>query len=258
MPHVELANLMLRRMLGAAALVFAATVVPAGVLLAQAPAGAKPEGIGTVTHLSGTLTVKRADGSTRLLSSKSSLAEGDTLVTSQSTYARMRFADGSEVVLRPESQMKIDNFKFNENRPENDNMLVSLVKGGMRSVTGLLGKRSGDKVSFQTPSATIGIRGTHFGALLCQNDCASIPTAAGGPPPNGLHVDVLDGAIAVRNSAGQQILNAGQFGFVRDTTTVPAVVPTQQGMRVTMPVSISRPAGQGSSVGKGGNECAIP
>ncbi len=227
---------------------------------ALAQSGATLEGVGTVTHLSGTLTVRRSDGGTRFLSVKSGITEGDTLVTAQSTYARLRFSDGSEIVLRPDSQIKVDQFKFNDSAPAGDNMLMSLLKGGMRSVTGLLGKRSRDRVAFVTPNATIGIRGTHFGALLCQGDCASIATPAGGPPPNGLHLDVLDGSIAVRNNAGQQILNAGQFGFVRNTATPPAVVPSQQGILVTMPVAISRNTGAGATVGKArqDNECAIP
>ena len=44
-------------------------------------------------------TVRRADGSTRFLSVKSNVTEGDTLVTAQGTYARMKFADGGEVVV---------------------------------------------------------------------------------------------------------------------------------------------------------------
>ena len=239
---------------------FACAAALFGTRVLGQTSGATHEGVGQVTHLSGTLTVRRADGATRFLSVKSGIVEGDTLVTAQSTYARLKFADGSEIVLRPDSQMKVDQFKYENTKPEADNMLVSLLKGGMRSVTGLLGKRSRDKVAFATPNATIGIRGTHFGALLCQSDCAAIPTPAGGPPPNGLHLDVLDGSVAVRNNAGQQILNAGQFGYVRDTSTPPAVVPAQQGIIVTMPVAISRNAGAGATVGKGrnDNECAIP
>ena len=217
-------------------------------------------GVATVTHLSGTLTVRRADGSTRFLSVKSGINEGDTLVTAQGTYVRMKFADGAETVLRPDSQMKIDTYKFDDKRPENDNVLVSLLKGGMRSVTGILGRRSRDKVLVSAPSATIGIRGTHFGMLLCQNDCGSIPTPRGGPPPNGLHVDVLDGAVTVRNNAGQQVLNAGQFGYVASATTAPVQVPPQQGIQVTMPVAISRNAGTGATIGKGkqDTECVVP
>jgi len=224
-----------------------------------APAPASTASVATVTHLSGTLTVRRNDGSTRFLSVKSGINEGDTLVTSQGTYARMKFADGAETVLRPESQMKVDAYKYDDKKPEADNVLFSLLKGGMRSVTGLIGRRNRDKVLVSAPSATIGIRGTHFGMLVCQNDCGSIPTPSGGPPPNGLHVDVLDGAVTVRNNAGQQVLNAGQFGYVRDTATPPVQVPPAQGIQVTMPVAISRNAGTGATVGKGQQtECVVP
>ena len=216
-------------------------------------------GVGNITHLSGTITARRADGSTRFLAVKSQVQEGDTLSTAQGTYARLKLADGAEVVLRPQSQMKIDAFNFDANRPDADNMLFSLIKGGMRAVTGLLGKRNQDKVRFASPTATVGIRGTHFGMLLCQNDCGAIAGAGGRPPPNGLHVDVSDGSVALTNSAGQQVLNAGQFGYARDAATPPLAVPPRQGIQVTMPLAISRNAGSGATLGKTqDSECAVP
>lgn len=231
-----------------------------GPALAQQPATAAASNVGSITHLSGTLTVRKADGSQRFLSVKSAVAEGDTLQTVQGTYARLRFDDGAEVVLRPDSQMKIEEFRFDEAKPDSDNMFFSLLKGGLRSVTGLLGRRSRDRVKVAAPSATIGIRGTHFGMLFCDNNCGNIPMPGGGAPPNGLHVDVVDGSVSISNNAGQQVLNAGQFGYVRDTSTAPAAVPAQQGIQVTMPLAISRNAGTGGTVGKARNdaECAIP
>ena len=237
------------------ALLLAPLLVPTTSALAQQPAN-----VGSITHLSGTLTVRRADGSTRFLSVKSAVAEGDTLQTVQGTYARLRFDDGAEVVLRPDSQMKVEEFKYDEAKPEADNMFFSLLKGGMRSVTGLLGRRNRDRIKVAAPSATIGIRGTHFGMLLCQNDCGNIPMPGGGAPPNGLHVDVVDGSVSISNNAGQQVLNAGQFGYVRDVATPPLAVPPQQGIQVTMPLAISRNAGGGATLGKQrqDNECAVP
>lgn len=225
-------------------------------LIATAALAQQGESVATITHLSGTVTVRPLQGQTRFLSIKSSIAEGDTLSTARGTYVRVKFTDGAEVVLRPESQMKVENFKFEEARPEQDNMFFSLLKGGMRSVTGLLGKRSKEKVAFRAPSATIGIRGTHFGMLLCQNDCGGV--GGGRAPPNGLHVDVSDGSVSISNGAGQQVLNAGQFGYVRDAGTPPVAVPPQQGIQVTMPLAISRNAGTGAALGKAqDNECAI-
>ena len=44
---------------------------------------------GQITHLSGTLSAKRADGSSKLLSVKSEVLEGDMLSTETETYARI-------------------------------------------------------------------------------------------------------------------------------------------------------------------------
>ena len=214
--------------------------------------------VGNVTHLSGVLTAKRADGTTKLISVKSEVQEGDTLSTERDTYARVKFADGGEVVLRPGSQLKIDAYSFDRAKPEADNVFLDMLKGGLRAVTGLIGKRNRDAVNVATTTATIGIRGTHFGALICQNDCGGVPTVTGKPPENGLHLDVADGAIVVRNSAGTQVLNAGQFGFVQSASTPPAIVPPAQGIQVTMPTSISQNTGSGRGVGKvKENECAV-
>ncbi len=147
------------------------------------------------------------------------------------------------MVLRPGTRMKIENYSYNAAKPESDNIFLSMFKGGLRAVTGLIGKRSRDKVSFQTETATIGIRGTHFGALLCQNDCGGIPTTEGKPPPDGLHVDVTNGAITLSNGAGTVQISAGEFGFVVNSSTPPAIVPPGQGIQVTMPSSISKDKG---------------
>ena len=232
-----------------------------GAIVAAAPVPvlgqSAPAQVGTVTHLSGVLVAKSADGGTRLLGVKSAVAEGETLTTEPNTYARLKFEDDAEIVLRPSTQLKIDSYQYQNAQPEKDNALLSLLKGGLRTVTGLLGRRSRDKVRFSTATATIGIRGTHFGMLLCQNDCASIPTSSG-TPENGLHVDVVDGAIVISNAAGQQVLAAGQFGFVRDLNTVPVIVPPGQGIQVTMPPSISRNAGSGKALGRSSDlECPV-
>ncbi len=117
---------------------------------------------GSVINLSGPLMAQRADGSIRVLSQKSEVEEGDTLISEKGTYARIKFIDNSEVTLRPNTQFKITNFAFDEARPQEDNAVFSLIKGGLRSITGLLGKRNKERYGLNTPTATIGIRGTTF------------------------------------------------------------------------------------------------
>ena len=59
------------------------------------------EVVATVTHLSGLLSVRPADGSSKVLAVGSAIQPGDTLATGRDTYARIRFLDASEVVRRP-------------------------------------------------------------------------------------------------------------------------------------------------------------
>lgn len=234
------------------------TTLVAALFLTLTTAAAWAAPAGQVTHLSGTLSVKKADGSSRLLSIKSEVQEGDLITTEAETYARVKFADGGEVVLRPNTQLKVESYAFQADKPESDNIVLSMFKGGLRAVTGLIGKRNRDKVAYQTPTATIGIRGTHHGQLLCQNDCAGVPPVTGQPPANGLHVDVADGSIILSNAAGQQVFSVGQFGYVAGPNAAPVIVPPQQGIQVTMPQSISQNKGGGRGVGKGGQgECAL-
>jgi hypothetical protein len=213
---------------------------------------------GQITHLSGILSVKKADGTAKILSVKSEVSEGDVISTETDTYARIKFIDGAEVVLRPSSQLKVDNYRFDETKPQGDNIFLSMLKGGLRAVTGLVGQRSKDKVAYQTPTATIGIRGTHFGALFCQADCGGVQTPNGQPPANGLHLDVASGAISVSNAAGTFVFDAGQFGYVPNANSMPQLVPGERGIRVTMPGSVATNKGSGDGIGKGGaSECGV-
>jgi FecR protein len=206
---------------------------------------------GQITNLSGTLMAKHADGTVKVYAVKSEVLEGDTLTTEQDTYARIKFADNSEIVMRPNTQLKVASYFFSKAKPQSDSVIVDMIRGGMRAVTGLIGKFNRDAIVFNTPTATIGIRGTNFGALMCQNDCGDIPTVTGKPPENGLHLDVVEGAIVAKNPTGELVINTGQFGFVRSLTTFPVIVPPQQGVPVTMPLSIARNTSTGhDGIGK--------
>ena len=66
---------------------------------------------------------------------------------------------------------RIGAYSYGEAAPES--LLLGLLKGGLRVATGLIGKRNPAAVSFSTPTATIGIRGTEFDARLCEDDCAA-------------------------------------------------------------------------------------
>jgi hypothetical protein len=217
-------------------------------------------GAGTLTHVSGTVTARKDDGSSRLVGVRSQVHPGETISTAADTFARMKFTDGTEVVLRPESRMKIEAFSYDERAPQSDSAVFNLLKGGLRSISGLIAKRNNQNVRYVSPTATVGIRGTHLGMQHCDGDCSNLPTPSGNALPDGTHVDVLSGAVVVVNSAGTIRLESGQFGFVPLGGGIAQIVPPNQGFRVTMPPNISAPAPAdgGRGVGSSGADQCRP
>jgi hypothetical protein len=116
------------------------------------------QGIGSVTHLSGPLLAKKADGTIRVLALKSILEPGDTLVTQEKTYAQIRFDDDSQLTLQPATTLSIDKFSYDAAKSDADNIAFTLIRGGVRSIAGLLGKRSKDRVILATPVAQIALQ----------------------------------------------------------------------------------------------------
>ncbi len=224
----------------------------AGALLAAACSVAWAGQVaGTVIHLSGALMAQKADGKAKLLSMRSEVEPGDTLVSEKNTYAQIKFIDNSVITLKPDTTFKIEAFAFDAGKPDSDSASFNLVKGGLRSLTGLLGKRNKEKFLLKTPTATIGIRGTNFIAeyipapeqqyslsAVMMAGQISLPTSNPGPgaPASGpglapgLYVYVIDGLINVQNSGGSLSFAPGQFGFTPSFFQPPMIVPKNPGM----------------------------
>jgi hypothetical protein len=100
------------------------------------------------------------------------LQQGDRLTTSEGGSAIIKLADGTRMTVRPNSELVLQQYQFQENAPDNS-MLMQLVRGGFRAVTGLISKNAPNAARVQTNTATIGIRGTDFDARLCSGECAA-------------------------------------------------------------------------------------
>ena len=213
---------------------------------------------GTVTQLSGTLSVLKADGSVRILSQKSEVVSGDTVNTQKDSYAQIKFTDGATITLKPNTSLKIQQFRFKQEEPEKDSFVFGLVKGGLRAVTGLVGKRGDeDAYSMGTATATIGIRGTSYGA----DDCLTTPC----PKPNSsealepaVYVSVTDGQIIATNNAGSQNFLAGQFGAISDRNSRPRFLSTDPGLQFTPPATFIQSIMTGAAANEGKRqECVV-
>ena len=116
---------------------------------------------GRVMYIRGSVTA--IDGTTgvpRILRADSRVRLGEVVETGPKSVVQIVFPDRSMLHVKSDSKIKVAEFNFTRAKPEDDDMVVNIFKGGMRSLTGLVGKRNPDKVRYKTPVATIGIRGT--------------------------------------------------------------------------------------------------
>jgi len=223
-----------------------------GIVLASSTLSALAAG--AVSQLSGTLSVRKTDGSVRILSQKSEIQDGDTLNTQRDSYAQIRFPDGGQVTLKPNTTVKIEKFDYVQDQPQRDNFLFGLVKGGLRAVTGLVGKRGNpDAYKLGTATATIGIRGTTYGVDDCtedNNNCKGLQEA--------VYVSVSDGEIIAANNAGTVSFLAGQFGAIESRDRLPRFLSTDPGLQFTPPASFIQSITGGTAVNAGKSmECVV-
>ena len=83
----------------------------------------------------------------------------DRITTYAASSAQLRFSDGSLLALRPETQLVIAQYAFEPDSDDNAQE-TDLIRGGLRAVSGALGRATPERVTFNTPVATMGIRGT--------------------------------------------------------------------------------------------------
>lgn len=172
---------------------------------------------------------------------------GDTIRTGADSNAQIRMTDGAILALRERTVLRIDEHVFSGKVDGSERSFLSLLAGGVRAVTGLIGAlRRDDKYGVRTPTASIGIRGTHYTLREC-NDLSPCPlegaraelelaqapgaasdapallaqAASGGFAAPGTYGGVSDGAIAVMNEAGEAQFGAREFFHVPDRKTAP-------------------------------------
>ena len=129
----------------------------------------------------GVITAQSPNEAVRLLGKSSVLVEGDVLTTGERSFAVLEFGDGARMTLRPNTSFAIARYNLSS-MSEPQNIVLQLFKGGLRAITGLVGRRDPQSMRIVTPTATIGIRGTSFDARLCQGDCQGEHNKTQGEP----------------------------------------------------------------------------
>jgi len=146
------------------------------------------------------------DGQSRPAAKGTEVQPGEIIDTGAGR-AQLRFTDGGMVSLAPQTQFRLETYGYDKDDSNKNSMVMNLLKGGLRTITGLIGKTNRQGYKLQTATATVGIRGTEF----------SITTF----PDGSVLFNCADGSIDVSNRAGSTTISGGQSTRVSGQNSTP-------------------------------------
>lgn len=205
---------------------FAALMCFAGLAAAQ---------VATIFELTGNVTATApapAGVGPRLLRKGDTVNQYDTIATGVASSVIVRFADGQVAALSARSRLVISNYVYAPAEPAKNNVLISLLQGGMRAVTGLIGRSRPTAVSYRAGGATIGIRGTDVN-IAVEGGVVGVTVAEGSISFSfsGQTVTIPTGQGAVTADGKIQSLPAGQvIAALAKQGASPALIAALKGL----------------------------
>lgn len=199
---------------------WSAACLAASVIIGSGAAAAATGQAGKAIFVAPPVTVEH--GATRVLNQGDAIATGDTVVTGAKARAQLLMADGARIALRSGTRYRIDEFALpaGVNAPTaatavaaDGRSFATLLKGGLRTTSGAIGKRDPSAYELRTPVGTLGIRGTDYAAVLCRADCSDVADAPGNIR-DGLYLSVFGGSIVFRLGAEEFVLTFNQHLFI--------------------------------------------
>lgn len=188
---------------------------------AQQQAASQSQTIGQVVWVKG--EVKAIVGNqSRALQRRSPVYAKDTIVTDKTSTGQLVFSDNSLVSLSADTVMRIDEYQFGKNVPKGQSKFVaSLVKGGFRTITGLIPKDNADNYQVNTPVATIGVRGTSYAIRFSNGQ---------------LYAKYISGRPCIHNKKGEVCLSASEiYASVGSAGAMPVILAHDPGVFNSIP-----------------------
>jgi hypothetical protein len=136
------------------------TLAVSGLLAAASVARAEDATIGFVKTVSGTATVIH-DGTSEKAVLGTPLRERNRIETGPGGSIGITFIDNTRLALGPSSSVELDRFEF---KPADQRyaLVIRLLDGTLDYISGLTAKLAPEAISIETPTATVGVRGTHL------------------------------------------------------------------------------------------------
>lgn len=116
------------------------------------------ERIGLVKTYNPVATVLH-EGAETPLKVGSEIFEGDTITTDDNGSVGIIFKDGAVLTLGPSGKLLVENYLFKP-AEKNVSFISKIFKGTVAFASGAIGRIAPESVKFETPTATLGLRGT--------------------------------------------------------------------------------------------------
>lgn len=155
------------------------------------------------------------------LAREATIENGDEIVTGKASSVQIRFADASIVALRAETRFRVNDFAYKGEQDGSEKSFFRLLKGGLRTITGAIGRLNRDNYGVVTPTSTIGVRGTHYNLVVCANDCRNTD---GSIAPNGTYGGVSEGRISstpLADPTAAKEFAKGEYFYASSAATAP-------------------------------------
>jgi len=138
---------------------------------------------GQITQASGYVAVSSPQTAPKSVGNGTPIESGQVVTLGKDSSAVIKFQDGQIIALQSKSIFKVNSYKYDQAAPQKGESFFSLLEGGLRAITGLIGNNNREGWKLATPTMTIGIRGTDFMSVVNVNRRSRQPTA---PVPQSL------------------------------------------------------------------------
>src|SRR5467141_2128988 len=191
----------------------------AALAAAADPVCAQGTEAGRFLSVVGDVRVGREGAPQRAAQREAEFYEGESIITGASALAQLRMTDGALMSVRGDTEIKLERFSYAGEQDRNASFLMSVFKGGPRTITGVIGRQNRERYRITTATVTIGVRGTDF-------EVVHVPPQAGSREvPAGTYDRVFEGVTSIQNRAGVMLLvSRDQTAFAALQGTTPPVL----------------------------------
>jgi hypothetical protein len=210
---------------------------------------------GQFTFVIGDVTLQKANGQRVAARAGTDVDPGDSIISGANGMAQLTMVDNARLAVRPNTTFRIDNYPTRSD--SEDGALLNLVRGTLRTFTGLIAARNKDKFAMKTRVATVGIRGSGNILYACADaECDPSVTGPGNPVGDFTVNHTIEGNHSITNLLGGPPGTPPQQGGPTTLITGPGQTALVQGNQppkfIPTPQFISDSANSMTSVPKKG------